>query len=92
VTLERLDLSARGWTTEDHWEGDLCAIGIRAESSDDRLVYVSTYGMSEGRYYYECEAASAESAAEYVVVKEANDVSFEQLLAAMHSHLDERRS
>ena len=27
----------------DHWDSDLCAVGIAAPDDPDRLVYVSTY-------------------------------------------------
>jgi hypothetical protein len=53
--LERLDLQRRGWTIRDHWDADLCAIGVSSKPYPHRLVYVSTYGKAIGKFDYECE-------------------------------------
>ena len=34
----------------DDWEADLCAIGIALPHDPNKVVYISTYGLPEGRY------------------------------------------
>jgi len=88
VLVARLDLPTRGWIVVDHWEGDLCAIGIASAREPARLVYVSTFGKHNGVFDYECELPPANSDEIYQVAREATDVTFEELLAVMVSHLD----
>ncbi len=88
-----LHLRERGWVLvqPDPWDADLTAIGIARASDPRRLVYVSTFKMAPGRYYYECEAPTGPDPADYVVESEADDVSFDELLKAMTRHLSTRR-
>ncbi len=87
--LERLELPRRGWIIVDHWEGDRCAVGVAARRSPHVLVYVSSFGMDRGRFYYTCESPSADADVPYEVASEGADVSFDELLAAMELHLRE---
>lgn len=74
------------YVIEDDWEGDLCAIGI-ANPRDLRLVvYVSTYELPDGRFYFECETRSAPGSDKYEVTNKEENVSFEELLSAIRSH------
>ena len=41
-------LGPAGWQVADHWDGDLCAIGIASASDPERLVYVCTYQQHAG--------------------------------------------
>jgi hypothetical protein len=41
----------------DHWDADLCAIGIGSVQDARRLVYISTYRKPEGAVAYECDQA-----------------------------------
>ena len=88
--LDLLGLEERGWAVNDHWEADLCAIGITSTSSKGRLVYVSTFDKPEGKFDYECEAlrCEAEGDTEYEIVDEGVDVGFHDLVEAVERHLD----
>lgn len=85
--VERLRPADRGWSIVDHWDGDLCAVGIAQPRRLSRLVYVSTWRMRPGRYYYECEAPSGRKETDYEVVETGEDVDFAALLSAMERHL-----
>jgi hypothetical protein len=88
--LAQLDRQQRGWAIRDHWEVDLCAIGISSQSSPRKLVYVSTFGKPTGKYDYECEKLrlGVENEADYDTVSEGCDVAFPELVDVMHRHLD----
>ena len=90
--LARLGIKARGWLVMDHWDADLCAIGLGAQKEPRRLVYVSTFRQKADRYYYECEIPCGPELADYSVVEEAENVDFETLLSVLERHLDHRRA
>jgi hypothetical protein len=71
----------------DHWEADLCAIGIASHAAPGGLVYVRTFGRAPGRYAYECESPPTESDAIYAVTGRGEDVTFDELLAILVTHL-----
>jgi hypothetical protein len=85
--LDFMRLDDRGWETVDHWDADLCAIGIRAKGRDDRLVYMSTFGEKPGEYYYECEVANNASNLGYDVVDKGQHVRINALITALERHL-----
>jgi hypothetical protein len=85
--LSTIDIQQRGWMIVDHWEGDLCAIGIARISEPRRLVYVSTFNKNSGRYDYECEAPSGPNDPDYVEVDRGQDVTLDELLDALVRHL-----
>lgn len=85
--LRRLDLDARGWILVDHWEADLCAVGIAHGGRPDRLVYVSTFPTTSQGFFYECEVSRADG---YDVVATADGVSFAVLLDVLVGHLRHR--
>lgn len=85
--VARLGALNRAWEPVDHWEADLCAIGIRSSKSPGRLVYVSTYGSNEDRFDYECEIENGAANLGYDVVEEGRNVAFEALAAAIERHL-----
>ncbi len=71
----------------DHWEADLCAIGIKR---DERLVYISTYSHLEKpviRYDFDLEISTGQRLHEIVVEKEGRDVSEAQLINEIRSFL-----
>ena len=86
--LDRLKIAAHDWVIADHWDSDLCAIGIATKAELRQLVYVSTYGKARGRYYFECEAPLTDSAEESVVTESADDVGWDELLGVLVRHLD----
>ena len=85
--LDRLELKERGWCIRDHWEADLCAIGISNSSSSDRLVYVSTFGLTAGRYNCECEQRNTQSSLGYETVHEGQNITFDELVVVLERHL-----
>jgi hypothetical protein len=85
--LTKLDVSERGWTIADHWEADLCAVGIALADDPRRLVYVSTYDMEPGRYNYECEESNGLTPEDYSTTETGENVDFHTLLAVMQRHL-----
>jgi hypothetical protein len=82
-----LDLRQRGWTLVDHWDADLCAVGIASNTDPRRLVYVSTYGKKPGTYDYECETPDGAQPTEYRTIEKGEDVSITMLFAALEQHL-----
>jgi hypothetical protein len=85
--VEALDLERRGWMVVDHWEADLCAIGIGMVTDPRRLVYVSTFNRRPGRYDYECELPDGEAPEEYSTPATGEEVEYEILLKIMEAHL-----
>jgi hypothetical protein len=85
--LTKLDLSERGWTIADHWEADLCAVGVALADDPRRLVYVSTYDMEPGRFNYECETSDESIPDDYTTTETGENVDFDTLLAVMQRHL-----
>ncbi len=86
--VARLELDQRGWVIEDHWDGDLCAIGIATPQAPRRLVYISTYNEPSCHYYYECEIPAGPCIEEYRTVAAGNVLSFDELVRIMQWHLD----
>lgn len=87
--LQKLQLEACDWTVVDHWEADLCALGIARCGRPRHLVYVSTYEKGAGRYAYACEAPAGSDETDFVVSAKADDASFDELVAAIEKHLTE---
>ena len=87
--VSRLRLDDRGWVVvePDPWEADLMAIGVSTTAEPRRIVYLSTYRLKEGRYYYECESPTGPDPAEYEVLESGDDVDFDTLLGVMRRHL-----
>jgi hypothetical protein len=88
--LERLSLELTdGFEVADFWEADLCAIGIMGGSSNNRLVYISTFNQPSGRYSYECEIADREESIEkgdYRIVQKGR-AAFTTLVKIIKDHL-----
>jgi hypothetical protein len=87
--LEHIGLERRGWTVRDFWDADLCAIGIVSESSQSRLVYISTFMKPDGRFHFECEQyLETYDELDCEIADEGEDVGLSELIAAMERHLD----
>lgn len=85
--LKSLNVQERGWVICDHWQDDLCAIGI-ASSKDTRcLVYVSTFDKEVGKFDFECELPGDVDGVPYTVVRRGEDVDYDALLLVMEAHL-----
>lgn len=87
--LDRLQLAAKEWAVVDHWEADLCAVGIAHRDDPRRLVYVSTWNKPAGRYYIECETPRGDDPTDYPS-HEIEDADFGALVSAMEAHLRPR--
>jgi hypothetical protein len=71
----------------DHWEGSRFATGVADPAQPRRLVYVSSYRMPEGRYYYDCEVPLGAEEDDFEVVETGVDVPYEEVEAAIRRHL-----
>jgi hypothetical protein len=72
----------------DHWEADLCAVGISAPRDPARLVYILTWGRPQGHYAVELETAPLPDSQEpYENVGKFDLVSRDELLRIVRKHL-----
>lgn len=72
----------------DYWDADLCAIGLVKEK---KLVYISTFGFLNEiipKYYYEFELLT-DIIDDFTVVRTADGVTFNELIADMSSFFNE---
>ena len=72
----------------DHWDGDLCAIGIASCRDKHHLVYISTYEQPRGSYYFECEKSLSSELSECTITKQGNLVDLQSLITVIQQHLD----
>ena len=85
--IATLPMAANDWIVIDHWDADLCAIGIARADRPRQLVYISTFDSFSGRYYYECEIPNGPCECDYITTASEEDVDFETLLDAITKHL-----
>ena len=88
--LDRLrsSLGVNTFHIVDHWDADLCAIGIAKPDEHSTLVYISTYGQTPGKYYVELETvAEGSNDDEYEVVAEYASIDWDELLETVARHL-----
>ena len=72
----------------DHWEGDLCAIGLSSPNDPSQLVYVLTFERPPGRYAVELESPPvAGSDLPYRSVGKFDFLSREELLVIVKDHI-----
>ncbi|HEY8897256.1 MAG TPA: hypothetical protein VIM79_20675 [Niastella sp.] len=70
----------------DHWDGDLCAIGFKRGS---RLVYLSSWNFADGvTKGYDCDFELINDSDKLNVLKEARDVSEDELIADIKAFLE----
>ena len=85
----KLYSNIEGLNPIDYWDADLCAIGL---VKGKKLVYISTYDyyLSEKipKYYYEFELLT-DVIDDFTVVKTADGVTFNELIAEMRSFFNE---
>ncbi len=88
--LERLSSELKGsFEIVNFWDADLCAIGILGGSSNNRLVYISTFNQLPDQYYYECEIADSRALIEkgdFQVVQKGQE-DFDGLVKVLEHHL-----
>lgn len=80
-----LPMKENAWVVVDHWDADLCAIGIARADRPRQLVYISTFGRDPRRYDYQCEMPSGPE--DFRTTAAGDDVDFEALLGAVRKHL-----
>jgi hypothetical protein len=88
--LDRLGerLGPDSFDTVDHWESDLCAVGIASPGGHGILAYISCYGEPEGRYHVELEMPpSPGNDLPYQVAGRFSDLDFEALVNVVSKHL-----
>jgi hypothetical protein len=88
--LEKLKLQTGFEKVEiiDHWDGDLCAIGLK---NGGRMVYVNTYNYSEGRtdgYDYDLEILNEQEPTNLNVIKEGRFVTEDVLITEIKTFLE----
>jgi hypothetical protein len=83
----RVDLGPEAFVIADHWEPDLCAVGIAAHNDPSRLVYVSTFNRSEDEFDFELETAPKLKTDIYDVAGRGDASSYSELLAIICQHL-----
>jgi hypothetical protein len=88
--LDRLwsRLGPGAFVLADHWEPDLCAVGIASPRDPGVLVYISCYGEPPGRYSYELELPPPPGdGLWYQVAGTGSGLSFEELAGVVAGHL-----
>jgi hypothetical protein len=89
--LTRLEgtLGPGGFQVADRWDVDLFAVGIACPTDSRAVVYISTWNHAPGRFYYECESTNPAAGPDdlpFEVIAEGDDVTFDELVAAIRSH------
>ena len=88
VEMLRSRFGPEAFVIRDHWESDQCAIGLAARDEPDWLVYISTFGQSEGRYDASLELPPAPGDDfPYTPAGERWDLDFEELATLVGEHL-----
>lgn len=82
------DLGTEDFVVVDHWDADLCSIGVAKKNDVAQLVYVSTYNKSSNEYYYELEFSNALEKSKSIFDTEGN-VKYEVLLNIIKIHTKE---
>lgn len=88
--LDRLRslLGPDAFVLSDHWEQDLCAVGIASPRDPGVLAYISCFGESSGRFGYELELPPLPGDdSPYRVAGTGSDLSVEELAAVVAKHL-----
>ena len=82
-------LGGKAFEVIDHWDADLCAVGIGRPSDNRFVAYVSTWGLPNGRYYLSLDAPSAtDRDSETEEVERYEDVDFPTLVRHVARHMD----
>ena len=86
--LSRLhtELGAKAFDVVDHWDSDLCAIGLAMPADHATLIYVSSYGHPDGEFDYELENAPTTAGDVYSVAGRGN-ATYVELLGIIRTHL-----
>ncbi len=85
--LKKLKLEERGWIASGDWKVELCAVEVIAAKNPDRIVYISTFYKQNGLYDFDCTIRTGPKSLDFQVTDDGEDVSYDELLAAMEKHL-----
>lgn len=88
--LEHLPLKDRSWEVIHDWDEDSFAVGIAHVADPERWVYVSTWNLPPGIYYYDCDVATGPDAGDCITASHGESVDFATLLRAITEHLSGR--
>ena len=84
----RNELGATAFDIVDHWEADLCAVGLARPDNHAVLVYISTCSLPEKGYFASLELPSVEEDFfSYQAAGEFDDLDFEALVSIVKRHL-----
>jgi len=70
----------------NNWDADLEAIGICNSKSEQILIYISTYKMTDENYYFECEMPSNQEPY-YLVTSKGHVQGIKNLLSIIEKHI-----
>ena len=83
----RCDLGEGTFDVGDHWEGDLCAIGLAMPCDHSMLVYISSFGHPDGQYSYETELPPGpDTDGQYATADRSSACNYDDLLKAIKKH------
>lgn len=90
TTLRRLQnaLGASFFDIVDHWEGDLCAVGIARPDNHSILVYISTWTPSAGYYDVHLELPPTKEDDIYEPAGLYKRVDFDGLIEIVKRHFE----
>lgn len=84
----RSRLGPEAFVVNDHWETDLCAVGIASPRDPRVLVYITCYGERPERIGYELELPPPPGAEfPYQVAGQGSAVTLEELAEVVAGHL-----
>jgi len=73
----------------DHWDADLCAVGVSRPGTASPLVYISTWRQPPGRYFVSLEhAPEAAPDGPYKQGGEVKGLDLDKLVATIARHLN----
>jgi hypothetical protein len=82
-------LGSDAFVLTDHWESDLCAVGIAGPRDLRVLVYISCHGELPGRFGYELELPPPPGSDDmYEVAGRGDGVTFGELASVVDAHLN----
>lgn len=88
----RTELGEGAFDVVDHWEADLCAIGIVRPDNHSVLVYVSTYERGEGRYWVSLELPPIAEGVPYASAGEREVRGIRELASVVRRHFSAKRA
>jgi hypothetical protein len=83
----RKHLGAGAFHIVDHWDADLCAIGIARPDNHAVLVYICTFGLPNGRHFASLELPAKSDDKDYRAAGEYRSLTFGKLVELIRKHL-----